>query len=157
MYALAWFKSDHVNNNFIGAVTLTSGFAVGVGPIWLNNIACIGTEYRLVDCPSDGQRTHNCSHLEDVGVRCIPIFCLQGAIRLQGGLANNSGRVEVCHNNSWGTVCDDSWDNVDAQVACRQLGLPSSSMYFRMLVMIITFHCCQRCCCYHFWIFDRVQ
>ena len=48
--------------------------------------------------------------------------CTQGGIRLQGGTAD-SGRVEICNNNIWGTVCDDSWGNVDAQVACRQLGL----------------------------------
>ena len=46
--------------------------------------------------------------------------CMDGDIHLIGGL--NQGRIEVCYSNQWGSVCDDSWDDRDARVACRQLG-----------------------------------
>ena len=53
--------------------------------------------------------------------------CNTGDITLVGGTTPNRGRVEVCLNNVWGTVCDDFWSTVDANVACRQLGYLGTS------------------------------
>lgn len=52
--------------------------------------------------------------------------CMDGQARLEDGAMDNQtltmdGRLEICINNAWGTVCNDSFRQPDAQVACNQL------------------------------------
>ena len=46
---------------------------------------------------------------------------MNGQVRLVGGNVANEGRVEICIDNLWGTVCDYLGSAV-ATVVCRQLG-----------------------------------
>ena len=50
---------------------------------------------------------------------------MNGDLRLTGSYDNISGRVEFCDEGEWGVVCTDGWDDNDARVVCRQLGLPT--------------------------------
>ena len=50
-------------------------FLPGTGPIWIDDIQCIGTELNLKDCitANTWQHSYNCKHLEDVNIECIPL------------------------------------------------------------------------------------
>ena len=48
--------------------------------------------------------------------------CEEGKVQLVDGFVPNEGRVEVCIDSTWGTVCNDHWGYHDAIVVCRQLG-----------------------------------
>ena len=54
-----------------------------------------------------------------------------GDLRLVGGGSAREGRLEIfaADGATWQRVCDDGWDDADAQVACRQLGMGGGKAY----------------------------
>ena len=114
--------------NTTGSVAYSNArFGQGTGPIALSNLVCSGTETSIFDCRHSGLfNVGTCTHAEDASVECSR-ECQDGEIRLRGGTNQFEGRVEICFNRVWGTVCDDFWGTVDAAVACRQLGYSGHS------------------------------
>ncbi|XP_059897442.1 deleted in malignant brain tumors 1 protein-like isoform X3 [Gadus macrocephalus] len=75
--------------------------------------SCVGAETSIAACPLQS----NPSACEAAVVYCTG----QPDIKLVNGADRCSGRVEVQNDGQWGTVCDDSWDIRDAEVACRAM------------------------------------
>ncbi|VDI05782.1 Hypothetical predicted protein [Mytilus galloprovincialis] len=95
----------------------------GIGTIWLNNVNCSGSESYLLNCTYNYD-TSRCRHYHDVGIHCF-LNCStenEGDMCITDGFAKNQGRLEIYYKDEWGTLCDNEFDNVDAEVACRQFG-----------------------------------
>jgi len=103
---LGYGKAGHVLGNRYGA---------GSGPIWLDQVICIGWETNIAICRHRGWGRHNCTHNQDVSVSCP-------SVKLVGRSSRQEGRLEVYHNGIWGNVCDNGFTNAAARVICHMLG-----------------------------------
>ncbi|XP_023805405.1 neurotrypsin isoform X2 [Oryzias latipes] len=117
------------------AEVVTDGlFGKGAGLILLDDVHCEGSETSLLDCRHGIWGRTDCSHSEDVGVRCrvrssqetneVPVISPSTGplVRLVGGSSRKEGRVEVYLHGDWGSICDSGWNDLNAAVVCRQLG-----------------------------------
>uniref|UniRef100_A0A668U6X0 Soluble scavenger receptor cysteine-rich domain-containing protein SSC5D n=1 Tax=Oreochromis aureus TaxID=47969 RepID=A0A668U6X0_OREAU len=52
------------------SIPTNTQFGQGTGPIWMDDVACIGREANLPECQHLGFGSHDCSHKEDAGVIC---------------------------------------------------------------------------------------
>jgi hypothetical protein len=64
----------------------------------------------------------------------LGVTCNQGSVRVSGG-SSQQGRVEICINNNWGTICDDGWSTIDANIVCRQLGYSNAGKHINVSIL----------------------
>ena len=133
---------------YIGAVAASGRYTEGLLTFGITDIHCNGSEQNISSCDQNQIALHNCQTHDDAGAICqgtssmyiakinfkycvctitVDIStekssCNDGDVRLVGRNTDYEGRVEVCINNAWGTVCHNSFDYRDANVVCGQLG-----------------------------------
>ncbi|NXW33009.1 C163A protein, partial [Phaetusa simplex] len=113
----------HLNCGDGGEIAADFKYGRGSGPTWLDHIECTEQYNSLWQCQSDPWDPQSCGNrAEETHISCSD----REKLRVIGGEDGCSGRVEIWHQGSWGTVCDDSWDVADANVVCRQMGCGSA-------------------------------
>ena len=69
--------------------TSSAFFGKGRGPIWLDNVACNGSESNILSCSHDDLGVENCVHSEDAGVRC------KGGIHNPDDVYTRSSKIQL--------------------------------------------------------------
>ena len=62
--------------------------------------------------------------------------CTNGEITLASGPTYREGRVEVCMDRRWGTVCIEGWADTEAGLVCVRLGFPREGEHERTITHI---------------------
>ena len=122
-------------------------------PIKRTNVVCRGDESSLSECMFDGpEGDETCEHEDDIIIICkgegfslsfmslivMPPSareCNETDVRLVNGTAPTNGRVEICLDGLWGSVCDDRWDSRDAEVVCRQLQFNGRKIFLNFILL----------------------
>ena len=97
-------------------------YGAGNGTIWLDDVRCRGMEPNIAHCQHRAWGSNNCEHKEDVSVACF------SKVRLVGD-SGSRGRLEMFHNGTWGTVCDNGFTDGAARVVCNMLGYGSNGRF----------------------------
>ncbi|XP_071504911.1 neurotrypsin-like [Diadema antillarum] len=117
MVACRQLGFDGVTNDFV-----SSTFGLQERTNLLSDVDCTGYESRIQDCPQSIWRS-TCSSGREVHIACSGgPYAQEHDVRLVDGPSPQAGRVEIFHENSWGTICDNTWSSTEAEVVCQQLG-----------------------------------
>ena len=93
-------------------------------------------------CYSKSLMIHLCSY-DDINF-VDPGDCSGESIRIVDGIIENEGRVELCVDGVWGSICDNGWDATDAHIVCTQLGHPELSILNGVYIVSVLLY---RTCC----------
>jgi hypothetical protein len=90
----------------------------------VGEVHCTGDEPDLLECSHTDIGRHFCGSqynpVPDIAISCNDEFssCEEGEVRLS---KSSNGHVEYCQHRTWGAVCSEGWDDIDAGVVCSQL------------------------------------
>ncbi len=108
-------------------------FGQGGGNIVAGSFQCTGTEVELLNCTFIPNPS--CGHHQDAGVVCPELCQPNWSVRIDDGPSTAEGRIELCLNGQWSSVCADNYFcEKSASVFCKQSGFSSSSKYTKLLL-----------------------
>lgn len=68
----------------------------------------------------------NCQQYKNIVINVLTVAttnnCTEGEIRLANNSTESEGRVEICVNGLWGTMCPNNTSTLDVKTICKQLG-----------------------------------